>query len=703
MKETSMINKFAKWIWTETEEINQYVDFRSEFDIKDVNCIKLMISVDSRYAVYVNGIYVPGFQYADYPNYKVYDELDITNAVHSGKNVLAIVGYYQGESSSVYLRGRAGLLFAVVDGDGELIAFSDRKVLCRPSPSYISGAVEMLSPQLSYSFRYDANQDDGWRECGYYPMESFSAARETGEECEIFPRPIKPLRFDPVCPARLISWGAFADALSESAPCGDRMQKAFLSFGERITAEFPKKDGLFIQTEEQSDGIYMILDLCREESGVFELDIDLPEKAEIMVGFGEHLDDLRIRTSVGGRQFAAVYTARPGRQSFTHCFKRLGCRYLSLYVYSKQFRLYYAGLRPTPYPFKHKKMPAPNDAMHRKIAETCIRTLELCAHEHYEDCPWREQALYAMDSRNQMLFGYSCFDNPELPRASLQLLALGQKPNGLLELCAPAQVEVTIPAFSLVFITAVREYLEYVGDCDFVKDILPVIEKTLSYFRAILDSTGLIPFINDGGVWNFYEWSRGLDGCATTDEKGFAIRYEAPINAFMAMALSDAGLIYQMLGFTDKAEMCRKECESIRIALEAFWDDERGVYASYITEGGLSNYAELTQYLMICSGAAENERGRRISDLCVQKDGRLIPVTLSSALFQFQALLRFGERYNNFLMSEIEEKWGGMLLKGATSFWETADGADAFGYAGSLCHGWSAVPLYYYNTVYAQH
>ena len=38
-----------------------------------------MISIDSRYAVFVNGKYVPGFQYADYPNYKVYDELDITD------------------------------------------------------------------------------------------------------------------------------------------------------------------------------------------------------------------------------------------------------------------------------------------------------------------------------------------------------------------------------------------------------------------------------------------------------------------------------------------------------------------------------------------------------------------------------------------------------------------------------------------------
>ena len=37
-----------------------------------------------------------------------------------------------------------------------------------------------------------------------------------------------------------------------------------------------------------------------------------------------------------------------------------------------------------------------------------------------------------------------------------------------------------------------------------------------------------------------------------------------------------------------------------------------------------------------------------------------------------------------------------MLYHGATSFWETIKGADDFDKAGSLCHGWSAIPVYFY-------
>ena len=38
-----------------------------------------------------------------------------------------------------------------------------------------------------------------------------------------------------------------------------------------------------------------------------------------------------------------------------------------------------------------------------------------------------------------------------------------------------------------------------------------------------------------------------------------------------------------------------------------------------------------------------------------------------------------------------------MLDDGSTTVWETLEGAEAFHNAGSLCHGWSAVPIYVYH------
>ena len=38
-----------------------------------------------------------------------------------------------------------------------------------------------------------------------------------------------------------------------------------------------------------------------------------------------------------------------------------------------------------------------------------------------------------------------------------------------------------------------------------------------------------------------------------------------------------------------------------------------------------------------------------------------------------------------------------MLYQGATTFWETDEGAGDFGRAGSLCHGWSGIPAYLFG------
>jgi len=54
------------------------------------------------------------------------------------------------------------------------------------------------------------------------------------------------------------------------------------------------------------------------------------------------------------------------------------------------------------------------------------------------------------------------------------------------------------------------------------------------------------------------------------------------------------------------------------------------------------------------------------------------------------------KRHQDFVFDNIAEIWGSMLFSGATTFWETIKGNSDFENAASLCHGWSAVPLYLY-------
>ena len=135
--------------------------------------------------------------------------------------------------------------------------------------------------------------------------------------------------------------------------------------------------------------------------------------------------------------------------------------------------------------------------------------------------------------------------------------------------------------------------------------------------------------------------------------------------------------------------------EKLNQAIDAaFFDDDRGCYASFLRDGIKWHYRELTNSLVVCAGAVPDERLESV--LAALAGGQLLTVTLSHSIFKYDALMQNREKYAQFVLDSIAELWGKMLYSGATSFWETIDGESAFANAGSLCHGWSAVPIYIY-------
>jgi hypothetical protein len=138
------------------------------------------------------------------------------------------------------------------------------------------------------------------------------------------------------------------------------MQTDFLSprtaldmFVDAKQLTLPSEKGMAIKPEVfQADGVYVVLDLGREEAGFLDIDFDAQAGTIVDIGWGEHLDDLRVRTYVGERNFAVRYICKEGRQQFTHYFTRLAGRYLQLHITgaTEKFILHFAGLKPVEYP-----------------------------------------------------------------------------------------------------------------------------------------------------------------------------------------------------------------------------------------------------------------------------------------------------------------------------------------------------------------
>jgi len=663
----------AKWIWSAADrQINDYADFIRTFSARAGQGI-LRISADSEYCVKLNGAFVGCGQYGDYRAYKVYDEYAVV--LLEGENTLEIGAYYMGEDFSTYRVGGPGVLFEL--SQGEMIVASDEKTLARRNAAYKCGPIEKITVQLAFSFAYDACAEAGEWE---------NALVVDGAE-KLYPRPIKKLDILSEAPGEVLAAGCWQDALPEGTPA-QRMQKAWMQYMQPKRVQLPDEKGYTVQGE---GDVYVIIDLFREETGLFTMDIEVDEPCEILIGWGEHLDDMRLRTSISGRNFGARYMAQAGRQTFTHHFRRLGLRYVQLFARAKKLTVHYAGLLPTPYPLGDMEL-ATSDRLHDEIARVSARTLLLCMHEHYEDCPWREQALYTMDSRNQILCGYYAFGEYAMPKASLRVMGLSLREDNKLELCAPAVVPITIPSFVAMYLVEIQEYLLFSGDMDFGREMLDVCRRIADGFLTDLDENGLMARYEDPKYWNFYEWREYLEGYVRMEcDKGW--REDAPLCAFVSMGLKAFGDTLAMLG-EDGSRYARAAEELAQRAHKAFWNEREGAYASFRGQAGLFHYAELTQALMLLCGAVPEENQAQVRARL--SEGRdLVPATTSYTLFKFDALMQ-DPAYACRVLDEVTRDWGKMLCAGATAFWETMDGARDFNDAGSLCHGWSAVPLYLY-------
>ena len=678
-----------QWIWVdgETEIVNTYAEFKVGFRYTGGRAL-LDISVFDEYAVFVNGVFADCGQYDDYPHYKIFDTLDLASLCRAGDNELLIRVCYQGTDTFQCVKSAPGLWFSLALDGGTVE--SGPETLARFDPCYTNGPVENISPQLGFTFRYDARGEGA----------AWAPAQVVERPEGLLPRPIKKLAILPPSPGVICRQGVFLrpDPAAERTTAeriytdltAPRYTHGFVEPPEAPRKPACADPGLPLPgayrflPEKGMDGVYCIVDLGRETAGFVTLELDAPAGTVFDIGYGEHLDDGRVRTSVGGRNFAFSYTAKQGRQSFTHWFKRAAGRYLELHVRTAApFTLYALSIRSAEYPLTILPRPAfLTDRLAQRIWDISVETLRLCMHEHYEDCPWREQALYGMDSRNQALAGFYAFGEYDYPAACWALFPPSRRPDGLFGITAPSHCGLTIPSFSLAWVLACRDLADYGGEkynrfTEPMRDLLDV-------FLPRLSDGVMLPFDGDD-YWNFFEWEDGLSGHLGGDE---SVIPSAPLTLFLYAALQAYAALCPD-GRYAAAE------DAIRAGFhKTFWD---GGAKAYRTRAGETHFAELVQALALWTGLVPAEYAQDLRARLADPANPWVKVTLSHYLYKLDALMMEPEKYYGTVERHIMDVWGSMVLAGATSFWETSGGGDAFSKAGSLCHGWSAVPVYFWG------
>lgn len=692
--------KDASWIWIDRVDpgVNQYSEFRRTFDLEQPAAgAELCLSVDTNFVAYINGQYVGSGQFSDFPEEKTFSRMHVGAVLRDGENELRIVVHYCGIDNFSYIAGQPGLWFTLQCGNDLVV--SDDQVSCRPVSQYKQGEMPRITFMMGFVFEYDAQQGE---------VEWAPATVVSGPD-KIIERPLPMLLLRQRAPAKAVGQGLLKRDASSGKTVAQLMQSDFLSSrrdSELFDTPVAPEGGWSLPGDSplvsDADGVYMIFDLEREECGFIDLDIQTSAGTIVDVAVGEHLDDGRVRAAVGKYGFASRYITKDGRQRFTHYFNRYAGRYVELHItkLTESFAVHYAGLIPSEYPLDMQgRFTSPDTRMNR-IFEVSQRTLHLCMHEHYEDCPWREQALYANDSRIQALTGYYAFGEYDFPRVSFELLAQTLGDDGYQEMCAPMKFRFTIPSFNMSWFLAIADHLRFSGDVEAARRQLPRMHAMMNAYQSEMIND-LLPSPQGTRYWHFYDWSDGaLCGRDVHPDRGglTALRFDAPLNFFFVLALRAVREVAQACGETGLADDCRDQAvATTQAAHSRFWRESAQAYETFAGKQAIEHFAELTQALALLCGAPDDSCARKLRSRLNQPDNGWVPTTLSQSLYKFEALLTEPGLFAPDIFKRVSTDWGYMLEQGATTFWETIKGSDDFGFAGSLCHGWSALPAYLYQ------
>jgi hypothetical protein len=331
--------------------------------------------------------------------------------------------------------------------------------------------------------------------------------------------------------------------------------------------------------------------------------------------------------------------------------------------------------RFTAYPYRVQATFTSSDPALDQIWRVGLHTMRMCSHETFEDCPHYEQMQYAGDTMITSKLGMLTTGDYRLSRQALYHFDWSRLSDGLTHARYPSRLLQVIPAWSIHWITSLKDYFLCTGDRDTLRDLMPGVRAVLDWYHRHTDGDGLparLPYwnITDWCPW----WPRGVVPGADT---GATVIHSAQyINA-----LDEAALLADALDCGGKAERWREEAVALRATAHArFWSEAEGLY--FDRPGG----PEVSQYgnaWAIVAGLA-GERERTIMLRRFPLDAKLAPGSFFWWHTGFAALAKAG-RYDD--MPKYLGPWHESIGYGLSTFVEENS------YWRSLCHAWSAHPV----------
>ncbi|WP_159523527.1 alpha-L-rhamnosidase-related protein [Sunxiuqinia indica] len=326
----------------------------------------------------------------------------------------------------------------------------------------------------------------------------------------------------------------------------------------------------------------------------------------------------------------------------------------------------------------------------RQIDRIGLKTLKECMQTVYEDGPKRDRRLWGGDMYLESLANIYSFENHQLTQRCLYLLAGLTDDDGyvlgtVFESPEPhPQAGQRLMDYSFLYNVTLKDYLAATNDYETAKELWPVAKRQLDIIDNYVDEDGLVDYERANKEWwLFFDWKDGLNK-------------NAAIQGLMIFTLQNTYELAQMLGKEDEIKSVPDQIKKMRkAALKNLYNKKKGLFEC--GEGNQISYA--SQIWMILGGVLSEKQSQQALTAVMNHKEALYPGGPYMYSYFIQALIN--SNMNEQAKSSLVEYWGGMVDKGADTFWEVYDPSNDFLSPyhffpiNSYCHAWSCTPVYF--------
>ena len=242
--------------------------------------------------------------------------------------------------------------------------------------------------------------------------------------------------------------------------------------------------------------IYVVVDFGKEVTGYPRIRLDGSKGCTVDMGYSELLINGRVVPHRGGVKFADRYVMKDGPQTWEY-YARKGFRYMQLTFRDcpRPVKGDSVSVNFTSYPVGNRAKFSSSDEMLNKIWETSRYTVQLCMHDVFEDCPWREQRQWVEDGRVQVLINYYAFGDTQLPANFLRQIARSQTADGQVATVHPGNPTFAVAGDTLEWLMTVRDHYWDTGDAEFAKELYPQMVDALRGIEYYLNKRNLLEHV----------------------------------------------------------------------------------------------------------------------------------------------------------------------------------------------------------------